>query len=227
MEIMEHQRKKYQGLWQILLFNSRSYVAGAIVLVAGVSVLLLFPLNPWSKAVLIVGLAFTAYWAVISLVVSYLVYDRSGICEWQWVPETLAQSPGRWANIHAGLDESSAVLHRLFPDSRGVTLDIFDPLEMTEPSISAARSAARQTNEARPVDFRNLPLATGELDAVFLFFAAHEIRRPDSRDEFLSEDQAGAEAGWSRNHGGTFARLAKLRRLRTGFYSFSLTPNVA
>ncbi len=184
---MNRHRKRFQGLFQVLGFNRWFYLTAAIVLAAGVPALALFPLNLWLRAALIAGLGLTAYWAVMSLAVSHWVYDRSGICEWEWIPEALAAFPSRWANIHAGFDESSPALHWLFPDARGVTLDIFDPAEMTERSVAVARSAGNTTGATMLADFRNLPLATGELDAVFLLFAAHEIRRSDSRLKFFNE----------------------------------------
>ena len=184
---MKQPRTKFQGLLQVLQFNWRFYSTAAIGLASGVFALVHFPLSPWFRAVVVVGLAFAAHWTVMSLAVSHWVYDRSGITEWQWIPETLVGPPSRWANIHAGFDESSPALHQLFPDSRGATLDIFDPVEMTEPSIAVARSAGQKTGSNTPADFRNLPLATNELNAVFLLFAAHEIRRSDSRLKFFNE----------------------------------------
>jgi SAM-dependent methyltransferase len=175
------------GMLQIVRFNWPIYAAGAGVCgssLAGLTVLSLSTPLRWLAWVLIAG---SAYWTIASLLASHWIYDRSRIYEWTWIRNTLSGLPRRWANIHAGLDESSSALKQLFPQSEGVILDVFDPAEMTEPSISKARAAVRSALPAQKADFRHLPLARAELEAVFLIFAAHEIRKPASRLIFFRE----------------------------------------
>jgi SAM-dependent methyltransferase len=57
---------------------------------------------------------------------------------------------------------------------------------MTEPSIARARRLALDPSAA-PADFRALPLPDASQDAVFLIFAAHELRRPESRLRLFRE----------------------------------------
>lgn len=181
------ERGAWQGMLQILVFNWRLYVAGAVTL-ASVGVALTYArLNPLWKALGIGGVAAAAFWMLFSLIAAHWVYDRSRIYKWKWIAPLLAQSPRRWANIHAGLDESTPALMKLFPNSDGTVLDIFDPTEMTEVSIAEAR--LRTENALRPVhaDFRALPCDAGSTDAIFLIFAAHEIRRAESRAQFFKE----------------------------------------
>ncbi|MDB6016951.1 MAG: Methyltransferase type 11 [Pedosphaera sp.] len=180
-------RGKYQGMLQIFAFNQRLYVAGAVLLVLAGIALNWLAIEPVWKIALAACLALTAFWMIFSLVVSHWVYDCSKIYHWTWLAETLPQPPRHWANIHAGLDESSPALHRLFPGTAGTILDIFDSREMTEPSIAAARSQTTNPLSATSADFRSLPLAVSGMDAVFLIFAAHEIRRADSRRQFFME----------------------------------------
>jgi SAM-dependent methyltransferase len=129
----------------------------------------------------------TGYWALASLVVSHWIYDRSKLNQWSWIKDLLPQAPKRWVNIHVGLDESSTALKRMFPESESVILDVFDSTEMTEPSISEARCVKADTLLSRPTDFRSLPFKAAELDAVFLIFAAHEIRKPLCRLALFKE----------------------------------------
>lgn len=179
-------RGKYRGMLQILRFNWPMYVlallfcSGAIVAVA---VWRPHYLVAW---MMVAAMGFALCWMLASLAASHWVYDRSGLCDWTWIRSVLSAPPRAWASLHAGLDESSGRLKELFPGSRAKVLDIFDPGEMTEPSIAAARNSACSTMAAR-ADFRALPFARGELDAVFLIFAAHEIRKPVSRSRFFKE----------------------------------------
>jgi SAM-dependent methyltransferase len=57
---------------------------------------------------------------------------------------------------------------------------------MTEPSIVRARQLSLDRT-ATPADFRALPLADGSQEAIFLVFAAHELRRSESRERFFLE----------------------------------------
>ena len=73
---------------------------------------------------------------------SWIVYDRSGLMHWDWILQALGFDPASWINLHAGLDESTPALRTLFKDAPGRVFDIFDPAEMTEPSIVRARRLA-------------------------------------------------------------------------------------
>jgi SAM-dependent methyltransferase len=180
-------RGKFHGVMQIVAFNWRFYLAAGVVLVVSFAALQLVAITePWRLG-FEAGLLLTTLWLVASLVVSHWVYDLSKIYQWRWLHDCLPQAPGRWVNIHAGLDESSASLAQVFPGAAGRTFDIFDPVEMTESSIAEARAKAGKEQNATPADFRALPLPDGKLDAVFLIFAAHEIRNPDSRLRFFRE----------------------------------------
>ena len=66
-------------------------------------------------------------------------------------------------------------------------LDIYDAREMTEPSIARAREMHPSPNPAVAGKLDKLPLPDGDRDAVFLLFAAHEIRQPARRAEFFRE----------------------------------------
>jgi ubiquinone/menaquinone biosynthesis C-methylase UbiE len=68
-----------------------------------------------------------------------------------------------------------------------LVIDLFDPNEMTEPSIKRARRLTKESARSIHVNFRALPMRDNELDAAFVFFSAHELRKPESRILFFSE----------------------------------------
>ncbi len=131
------------------------------------------------------GLA--TFWAISSLLVSYYVYDRSPLYEWTWLSALLNRAPRSWVNIHAGLDQTSESLARIFPANKQRILDIYTPLEMSEPSIQRARQVSSARFPAEAVNSSLLPLDDGGCDTIFLIFVAHELRRHEVRLRFFQE----------------------------------------
>jgi SAM-dependent methyltransferase len=165
---------------QIVRFNWPFYAAaGAVAVLAP----LLAPLLPdawWIRGPAWCVYALVLMWLVTSLAASWLVYDRSQLMQWDWVLQALGFDPASWINIHAGHDESSEALRRIFKGARGRVFDIYTPLEMTERSIARARRQAAADGAApqaaEPADHRRLPLASGSIDVATLLLAAHELR---------------------------------------------------
>jgi SAM-dependent methyltransferase len=134
------------------------------------------------------GSALATGWLILSLVVSHYVYDRSGIDAENWLLAVTPNPPHSYATLHVGLDEFREILRSKFPDAETWVLDFFDPSEMTEASIRRARRQNGATlASSLSVDFRALPFADAELDAVFLIFSAHELRSETSRQQFFKE----------------------------------------
>jgi SAM-dependent methyltransferase len=145
------------------------------------------PLPGSWRALAVAGASLAIFWLIASLVVSHIVYDRSTLRRWTWIESALGFTPARWINLHAGLDESTPALRRLFPSSTSRVLDFFDAAEMTERSILRARRLARNEIPAETVDFRHLPLADASVDAAMLLLSAHELRTRDSRTALFTE----------------------------------------
>lgn len=180
-------RNRYAGVLGILRYNWHFYAVSLCVL-AGIGVLLWFRLlPPTGEAVLIGAAALTAFWSVSSLLVSYYVYDHRGVTRWSWIPRILSFPPQRWINIHAGLDESTLILMQFFPNTRHMVVDIYDPQEMTEPSIARARRLHISPEPALAGKLDALPLPDRDCDTLFLLFAAHEIRQSARRAVFFLE----------------------------------------
>ena len=184
---MTAERGKFAGVQDILRYNWHFYAVSLVVLIGIGAALWLRAWPSVIEAALITAATLTAFWAFNSLFVSWYVYDYVGVTRWEWMPRMLPFAPGAWVNIHAGLDESTPSLTRLLPNTEFTVLDIYNPGEMTEPSIARARLLHPSALPATPCSLDALPLPTSSRDMVFLLFAAHEIRQPARRTEFLRE----------------------------------------
>ena len=176
-------RTTYQGVRQIFNYNRPFYVrtlAGVIAIVI---------LSAWLplalRTLLRIATGIALFWTCASLAVSHYVDDRSAFYTLGWLPACLLRPPARWINIHSGIDECSPGIASIFPGSEGQIVDIYDPQEMTEPSIEYAR---RLTVGSSPTaDWRALPAPDKRFDAAFLIFAAHELRHHAARVQLFRE----------------------------------------
>ena len=166
---------------RILRFHWQKYTA-TLVTVAAVPLL-----PPPYRAPAAVAAIPAIFWFAASLMVSWYVYDRGPLADDHWLRRCVLHPPGRWLNLHAGLDYASPALAALFPSAEGQTLDIFDPREMTEPSIVQARRIVHAPPGAPTGVWSSLPVATASVDAAFVIFTAHELRRPESREKLFRE----------------------------------------
>lgn len=186
---------RFSGVLKIVRFNIQFYVLSLIgfLLVAGILASSLLP--SWLEWLIFLGAVVMGFWTLSSLLVSWYVYDFAGVTRWAWLRTQTQEQPRTWVNIHAGLDESTTALKRLFPASQGSVIDIYDPAEMTEPSIARARRMYPATEPFVVGTFDHLPLPTGDQDEVFLLFAAHEVRAPERRSQLLRESSRVLNAG--------------------------------
>jgi len=176
-----------RGVRQIVRFNWPFYATATVALVAATLISNRLPLNAAARLVLYVAVALSALWIIGSLAASWFVYDRSPLMRWNWVRQALGFDPDAWINIHAGLDESTPALRALFNRAQGRVFDIFDPVEMTEPSIARARRGARNEGASEAADFRRLPVPTGSVDVALLLLSAHELRTDETRNALFAE----------------------------------------
>jgi hypothetical protein len=188
-------RETLHGVRQILRFNWPFYVAAVPISIAAPYGIGAIPLPPAVRVVLYSATALVWLWLFGSIVASWFVYDRSELMTGSWIVGALSGAPDTWISVHAGLDEMTPRLERLL-GGRGRTFDIFDPSEMTEPSISRARTAS-SSPAAESVDFRRLPIADASVDAALLLLSAHELRTHESRVALFTEIHRSLSTGGS------------------------------
>lgn len=178
-------RKPGEGVWNIIRFNWHFYaVAVAVVLLLGLAGS--YAHNDWRPYALLL-LLLVAFPTIVSLVVSYYVYDYSVLYTFDWLNTQALPEPERVVNIHAGFDESSPQLQQKFASAELRVLDFYDPAKHTEISIQRARAACLPYPGTEQVQPETLPLPTGSTDWVIIMLSAHEIRQQAQRIAFLEE----------------------------------------
>ena len=182
---MAIKRSLLQGALNIIRFNWHFYVFALLVFV-----LLFWAMEqvapPYRIGLQIVLLA-AVLTTMISLLVSFYIYDVSELYALTWLERCLSVEPASIANINAGFDETSMLLQQKFPQATLVVFDFYDPQQHTEISIKRARKAYPPHPNTQPVTTAHLPLAADSLDAAFAILAAHEIRDHQERARFFAE----------------------------------------
>lgn len=181
-------RKPFQGVVNIIRFNWHFYVI-AVVLLCGLFIVRSF--LPVQFHIIIYSVIFLAgTGTLISLAVSYYIYDYSGIYALNFLNGLRINSTSRLVNIHAGFDETSEILKTKFPESLLTVFDFYDPAKHTEVSIKRARKAYPPYPGTVSIETTNLPLEKNSVDFIFLIFAAHEIRENNERAGFFKQLQS-------------------------------------
>ncbi|MDF7815914.1 methyltransferase domain-containing protein [Hymenobacter sp. YC55] len=178
-------RKPGQGVWNIIRFNWHFYgVATGVGLLLGV----LAAYSPAAFRLYTYALLFlVASPTLVSLLVSYYVYDTSNLYSLGWLNVGDSNDQKTVVNIHAGFDETSELLRQHFAEAELVVLDFYDPTQHTEVSIKRARAAYPPYPGTKGVQTHALPLPDASADLVFVLLAAHEIRQPAQRVSFFKE----------------------------------------
>lgn len=178
-------RTPYQGVINIVRFNWHFYA------IAGVSALLFLFASVYVESLLSRSLVLLAAGIVattsISLMVSYYVYDRSGLYDFTWINQFNDSEIQTIVNVHAGFDETSWILKKNFPSAELRVFDFYDRLKHTEVSIERARKAYAPYRGTFKINTSELPLPNNGSDIIFNIFALHEVRSRDERIRFLQE----------------------------------------
>jgi hypothetical protein len=178
-------RKPMQGVLNIIRFNWHYYV----IAISGIAALLYVStfLSPLLQILAIVIAFFTILSLLVSLVVSYYVYDRSNLYALNWLPASIPGSSPQMVNIHAGFDETSALLVNKYPGATLKVFDFYDPRLHTEVSIQRARKAYPAYPGTQSITTADVPLPVNAADHIFLILAAHEIRDDAERVHFFEQ----------------------------------------
>lgn len=179
---MEVTRKPFQGVLNIIRFNWHFYVLAALALG------LAFFGNGWFPEVLqglvLLGGFFATLTIVVSLVISYYIYDVSNLYRLDWLPLT---EQSQLLSINAGFDETSILIQQKYPDITLTIADFYDPLQHTEISIQRARKAYPPPAQTLAVSTKKLPFADHSFTTVLAMLSAHEIRDEQERIQFFKE----------------------------------------
>jgi hypothetical protein len=176
-------RKPFQGVFNIVRFNWHFYIiAAAMILLLTLS--LRFLTDELSLIVIIITLLIGVT-SMVSLSVSYYVYDYSDLYDFEWLKEIQIPANGNIVNINAGFDETSGILKAKYPQANLEVFDFYDPQKHTEVSIQRARQAYPAFPGTVKIETDLLPVKKESQDLIFNIFAAHEVRNRAERTKFL------------------------------------------
>lgn len=178
-------RRPLQGTWNIIRFNWPLYLLSAGMLLV-LLVLAQQPSEGMQRGAYFLFLLITST-TLLSLLVSCYVYDLSGLYKLNWLNGLTTEEKAAIVNIHAGFDETSALLKARFKSAEMTVLDFYDPARHTEASIRRARKAYPSYPDTRQVSTGAIPLDDNSIDYVFVIFAAHEVRNEEERIAFFKE----------------------------------------
>ncbi len=187
-------RHPLEGVFNVFYFNWPKYIVAGILCYVFI-VLWMMQANTTLKPLLL-GLALLLFfWTLVSLLVSFVIYDMSGLYKYNWLLRTFKAAPANVLNLHAGFDESSQALQILFPNASHQVFDFYSGITNAEPSIEKARASSESKNkdgdstEIEPVSvsLSGWSLPDQSQDLVLLFMSAHEVRQSEDRERFFSE----------------------------------------
>lgn len=178
-------RSPVQGVWNIVRFNWPFYALAtlAIAVVLGLRVVVA---DPYRSYLTWLAAAIAAP-VLVSLAVSFYIYDVSALYTLSWLNFVPHNRPLTMVTINAGFDETSGLLQRKFPLAHLRVFDFYDPDLHTEVSIKRARLAYPPYPGTQAISTATIPLPNGVADYVLLILAAHEIRQVSERVCFFGE----------------------------------------
>lgn len=176
--------RRFQGVTQILRFNWHWYALALAVNAAAWGFFRLGPYPLLGKGMALAA-GFGTAWMILSLLVSYAVYDLSGLREGRWLGALGAISPRRVVVLHTGHDEASGPARLRWSGADLQVFDLFDERRPAEVSLLRARAAAPSRAPSAPVGA--LPLPSGSVDLVCGVFSLHELRHPEDRATLFRE----------------------------------------
>lgn len=175
-------RKPFQGTGNILRFNWHFYAGVMVALTVLYAVKRFGPaaLHPFTGIAGVLMILTT----VSSLLVSFYVYDLSGLYNLEWLK--LAVKPGaEIVTIHAGFDETSRLFAKKYPQAALKVFDFYDAEKHTEISIKRARKAYPAYPGTKAISTAALPLPAQSVDVIVCLLSAHEIGDGKERSLFF------------------------------------------
>jgi len=179
-------RRPFQGTWNIVRFNWPFYVLSAAIVFLLLIIRSYLTGLSFHSAIDIL-LVLTVLPTLVSLIVSWYVYDHSNLYSLDWLDDLPCNKTDRIVNINAGFDETSSLLADKFPGIEITACDFYDPSKHTAPSIKRARSAYPPLPHTRKVSTDAITLDERPVDKIFAIMSAHEIRDRKEREIFFRE----------------------------------------
>lgn len=179
---MEINRKPFQGVTNIIRFNGHMFIfAGVFIL----GLIFLIPILPHYIQPFILVLTLLAFITIIlSLAISYYVYDLSNLYKLRWIPDMRNENI---LNVNAGFDETSDIIKTKCPSCNLSICDFYDPEKHTEVSIKRARKAYPPREETIKVSTDQLPFPDQSFGLSLAILSAHEVRDESERIAFFKE----------------------------------------
>jgi hypothetical protein len=181
---MEQIRGPFQGVSNIIRFNWQFFlfaiVVSAATLAGGMYWERYLPYACFLALCVLVPV-------MVSLVVSYYIYDRSELYSLKWLNDIHVKTNGKLVTINAGFDETSALLRSKYPDAALTIFDFYDPKRHSEISIKRARRACSPQEFSTTISTSCLPVKDSSVDNIFVILSAHEIRDRRERTLFFQE----------------------------------------
>lgn len=179
---MEPDRKPYQGVLNIIRFNWHFYLIAAIAITVLLFVSSILS-SPFRTVILSVSVLVLAS-ILLSLFVSYYIYDYSKLYHLKWLPKI---QKDHVLTVNAGFDEISPLLKKKYPDINLSICDFFNPKNHTEISIKRARKAYPLDEDVITITTNEVPFADKKFDYTLAILSAHEIRNHQERVAFFKE----------------------------------------
>lgn len=175
-------RKPFQGVLNIIRFNQHFYITALVVIIGLTLLSTLFP-TPF-QFLAVIGVLMAIYIVVVSLLVSFYIYDVSDLYRLNWLKDL---DDSKILNINAGFDETSQIIRHKFPDADLTICDFYNSVEHTEISIKRARKIYPPNPEMVSVTTDQLPFPNVFFDKSLAILSAHEIRKENERIKFFLE----------------------------------------
>ena len=183
---MEINRRKFQGVLNILSFNRHFYVIGIGILTLIITSHQIFE---WSNLLFWIIIIAFIYGLIMPLIVSAYVYDFSGYYHFKWLKNCSIDKSKikQILNINAGFDETSFIIKDNFPHADLKVFDFYDSERHTEPAIVRARKVSLVYPGTQQIKTNSITMNDHSTDLVFLLSAVHEIRSHEEKVQFLQE----------------------------------------
>jgi hypothetical protein len=178
-------RKPFQGVLNVVKFNWHFYALAFIITIFLLTSIQLIPQKYTFFCYFISS--FILISTLISLVVTYYIYDYSKIYNLNFIDYLNIKSTDNLITINAGFDEFSFIISNKFKTKNLQVFDFYDSKKHTEISIERARKISKIYPNTKSIETSKIPVGENSIDFIFLLFAAHEIRNQHERIVFFQE----------------------------------------